>query len=123
MATIISPEVSLIEPVDDPRTYIAAYPLNIGAEGEQPVHDGLVRVPRPWVHRNSRGFVQNDDITVLVDKIQRERLRDQRHGSGWGNNQRHQITHLDLLRWPGRTPVEPHVTIGNEPLQLCPSHA
>ncbi|GMA77392.1 hypothetical protein GCM10025880_38090 [Methylorubrum aminovorans] len=65
----------LVETVDDARPAHATDPGQAyAAMGDQPVHESAILVPRRGMHDESRRLVDDDEILVLMDDRQRQRL-------------------------------------------------
>jgi hypothetical protein len=89
---------SLVEAVHDagaldPADAGQAFP----AMGDQRVDKGTACVPRRWVHDEMRGLVDDDQVVVFVDHVERDRLTS---GLGWLR-----LRHADGKGLPGFDPV------------------
>ena len=109
-----------VQPVDDARPDGAANPLNVGASGQQSIHQSLVGVPWTGVHRKTGRFIDDNYVAVLVYEGQRHPLR---HHIGYPrrrNGKRNQIPGTNLLGRFGGAPVEKDLALHDQPMQLSP---
>ena len=65
----------LVQPVDDPRPARAANTCQIGAVIQNRVDQRPVPIARGWMHHHARGLVDHQQIGILVQHVQRDRLR------------------------------------------------
>ncbi len=63
-----------VQSVHDTRTPDTADTFNLGAVMQQCVYDRTAPMTRCGVDRNSRGFIQNDAVGILIENGQREGL-------------------------------------------------
>jgi hypothetical protein len=107
-----------VQPVDDARPDGAANPLNVGASGQQSIHQSLVGVPWTGVHRQTGRFIDDHYIAVLVYQGQGHPLRNYigfpRRRDGKGDK----ISGANLLGRFGGATVEEHLAIDDQPMQL-----
>lgn len=64
-----------VEPMDDPRPFLAADHRKIFAVGQERVHQRVLLMPSAGMNHEARRLVQDDEIVVFEKNIERHRLR------------------------------------------------
>ena len=92
-----------VEPVHDARPQHAADAREIVAVREDRVHQRRRRVPRRRMHRHARRLVDREQVGVLVEHVERDRLGLRRRlGAGGGTSTRDALPRLEPQRRLGR---------------------
>ena len=81
---------------------------------EQRVHQGAAGVARPGVHHPSGGLVHHQEVPVLVEHRQRERLGQRRGRSRNGHGERHRLSPPDPQGGAARAAVDRHPALGEQ---------
>ena len=90
----------LVEPVNDARPlYPADARQTLAAVGKECVNKCAIGVPGSGMHHDPSGFIQNQDIFVLEDNVEREVLRDDVCCDGWRYLQLIAPARFDLVSW------------------------
>jgi hypothetical protein len=86
----------LVQPMDDARPQLSANAAEIGHVMEQRVDERAPVMPRAWMDDHPRRFVDNDDVRVLEQHLQREVLcrRRCRHRRGQDDGDHVAFAHL-----------------------------
>ena len=102
-AATITPEVPRSEPVDDARAKHAPDPGEVATVVEERVHQGAARVPGRRVHDEPGRLVDDDQLRVLVEHDERDRLGGDLGGLRLRRRSFQPVAHGDLLAGaPGR---------------------
>ncbi len=108
---------ALVEAVDDARAHLAADAGQVLAVEQERVDQRPRRVSGAWVHDQSRGLVQRDELGVLVEHRERDGLGLRRCGPRRFHEKRHRLAALEELAGLGGPPVERHRAQADEHFQ------
>ena len=74
-----------IQPVDNSRAFLAAYPFHLGRVSKRGMDESPAVVTRRRVHHHPGGFIHHKQIIVLENNIQRDILSHQAAGDWRGD--------------------------------------
>jgi len=85
----------------------------------QSVDQRARRMPGARVHHHSSRFVQDGDVFILIQDVERDRLCSQRRRLGWRNLHFDVIAPVDDgVRFQGDGPANANASLCNQPLEL-----
>jgi hypothetical protein len=107
--------------MDNPRPQLAADAAQIVHVMEQRVDERPRRVAGAGMHDHSRRLVQDDDVRVLIQDVQIERLRRELRRLRRRHVDRDPCSVMDeRVRFEDDGPVNADAAVRNQPLQLRP---
>ena len=106
-----------IETVHDPGSLHAADRREPAPVVQQCVHERASAHARSWMDRHPRRLVDHQEVAVLVQDVQRDRLRLDSRRDGGGHVDADALAAADAVRGARRLPVHLHVAFADEPLQ------
>lgn len=86
------PGCPFVEPVDDARSRLSARCRPCAPAAQQRVHEGAGLMARRWMDDHARGFVDDHEVLILVDDLERDLLGRGRHFICLGDLQLDNVT-------------------------------
>jgi hypothetical protein len=106
-----------VETVNNPRAFFPPDAGKIAAIGEQRVHQRVLLMPGARVHDDSGRLVQDEEIVVLENHIERDLFRERVDLLDFRFAQFHGVAGADEVAGPRDFPVHGHEAVADEGLE------
>ena len=109
-----------VEPMDDPGSLLASNAAQVSDVMQERVDERAVSMTSGGMDDHSSGFVDNQQVTILVDDVNGQRFRRWRGIDRLGYIDRDDLSGLDQLIRSSRLPADLNMTVFDQALQLRP---